>query len=385
MRVLRVLDNELKVKVSPSWLDKAACPAALKYEYIDKHKRDFSVAAERGSAAHAAIADLTRIALKRECQPQDLEDELVTTAVSENTDHRLYEELPNIHEWVTKWRNRYKLSKHMVGHEEKLAIDEDFEECDWSDAAYRGITDVIVINGTHCIVDDYKSQPYVLSQTDLDAHYQLTFYCWLVSKFYPFVKTFEVRIWYLRYGFSAGTPRTWQQLKEFEAGLMLKVDKVMSIDNWDPIPGAYCKWCDHTGRCPVGQPDKEGVFPVIPEAIINAEQAQKYGSQLRVIEERSDKIKKALRAYVKGHEEPVRLTSDFVYGYRPSKSLFFPPEKVLETLKEHGVDPSGYATFSATAMKKLLKSSERDQPALFHDLENIADHTVKTQFKGYKP
>ncbi len=281
------------------------------------------------------------------------------------------------------WRDRYKLSKHIVGQEEKLAIDEDFKECDWSEAAYRGITDVIAIRGTHCIVDDYKSQPHVLSQSDLDEHYQLTFYCWLVSKFYPFVKTFQARIWYLRYGFYASTPRSAEQLEEFEAGLMLKVDKVMSIQDWNPAPGSYCKWCDHTGRCPVGQPDSDGNYPPMPEAIINEKQAQLYGAELRVIEERRKKLSDALRAYVKGKEDPVKISDSFAYGYKASESVFFSPAKVLEVLREHGVDPSAYATFSATSMKKLLKTSERDQPALFHDLENIANNKARTEFKGF--
>ena len=124
MRILRVLDKELKVKISPSWLDKAACPAALNYEYIEKLEREFSIPGERGSAAHAAIADLTDICIKEGIQPKELEHELVMKAVSDNTDHRLFDELPNIMEWVIKWSERYRLSKHIVGHEERMAIDE---------------------------------------------------------------------------------------------------------------------------------------------------------------------------------------------------------------------------------------------------------------------
>jgi len=383
MRVLEVMGEKLEVKVSPTWLDKAVCPAALKFQYIDKRKRDYSVAAERGSAAHEAISDLTNICLDRSCQPKDLSDDVVSKIVDDKTDHRLFEEVQNILQWVQKWRDRYRLSKYMVGHEERMAIDTNFDEVDWNVADYRGIVDVIDIHGTHCVVTDYKSQPHVVSQTELDNHFQLTFYTWLVSKFYPFVKTFEVRLWYLRYGFYATTPRTMDQIAEFEEGLMLKVKKVMSIDSWDPIPGTYCKWCDHTGVCPIGRPDKNGNYSPIPEAIITDKQAKFYASELRVLEERRKKLSDAVRNYVKGQEEPVDLGNGFAYGYIPSESMFFAPDKVMSVLRDHGVDPSAYATFSATTMKKLLKITERDQPSLYQDLEDIVNIRAKTRFGGF--
>jgi len=383
VKLLKVLGSELKVKVSPSWLDKAGCPAALKYEYIDGKKDRFDVAAERGSAAHEAIADLTKLCLSRKCQPKDLSDEEVREAVNTHTVHRLLEEIPNILHWVEKWRDRYQLSNSMVGFEERMAINSDFEECSWDEADFRGIIDQIDINGSHCRVTDYKSQPNVLNRDDLDHHFQLTFYTWLVSKFYPFVNTFEVRIWYLRYGFWAGTPRTREQLEIFEKGLMLQVDKVMAIENWEPVPGSYCKWCRHTDVCPVGQPDDEGNFPLIPEAIITEEQARHYGSELRVVEQRREKLSALIRSYVKGREDPLKVSDNFAFGYKRSTSDFYPPDKVLEVLKEHGYSPGEYANFSAKTMKKLLKNAEKDHPALHRDLMEVAVQQSRTQFSGF--
>jgi len=384
VRLLKILDHELKVKISPSWLDKAACPAALKFEYIDKLPRPYSIPAERGSAAHEAIAELTKLCLDMGRQPNELDDTSVEETVLKHADHRLLVELPNIVEWVKLWRDRYKLSKFLVGFEERMAIDENYNECDWKAAAYRGIVDLIDINGTHCKVTDYKSQPNILSQTDLDEHFQLTFYAWLVSKFYPFVRTFEVRIWYLRYGMMRSTPRTVMQLKDFETDLLLKVDKVMAIKDWEPIPCDYCKWCDHTGRCPVGQPDEKGDYEVIPEVILTEEQAQHYGGELRVLDERRKKLSAAIREYVKGSEDILKISSDYGYGYKESSSSYFPPDKVLKVLKDHGVDPAEHATFSATVMKKLLKTAKKEQPSLHLDLESIADTKHKTKFEGFK-
>jgi len=332
----------------------------------------------------AAIADLTQVCIKEGIQPNELEHGLIKKAVHDNTDHRLFVEVPNILEWVVRWSEHYRLSKHMVGHEERMAIDLLYHEVDWSEADFRGIVDVIDIKGAHCTITDYKSQPHILSQTDLDAHYQLTFYAWLVSKFYPFVKTFEVRIWYLRYGFYAKTPRTKEQLKGFEDGLLLKVDKVMSIKDWNPIPGAYCKWCDHAGRCPVGKPDENGCFSPLPQAIINEEQAKHYGSELRVIERRRGDLSKALKEYIKGHEEPVKISDSFAFGYRQKTSVFYPPAKVLAVMKEHGVDAAGYVTFSTATMKKLLKSAKKDQPALYNDLEDASESKARTMFEGFE-
>lgn len=384
MRTLNVLDHELKVKVSPSWLEKASCPAALKFEYIDNFEREYSIPAERGSAAHEAIAELTGICLEKKIQPKAIPDEVVNEMVQKHTDHRLINELPDILDWVKRWRDRYKLSKFLVGYEEKMAIDEEYKECEWSEAAYRGIVDVIDINGTHCKITDYKSQANILSQTDLDAHFQLSFYAWLVSKFYPYVKTFEVRIWYLRYGMYHTTPRTFEQIKQFEEGLLLKVDKVMSIENWEPVPCDYCKWCDHTGRCPIGKPDEDGNYPPVPKKITEEEQAEHYARELRVLDERRKKIAAAIREYTKGSEDGVRISDDFEYKYRGVQSTFFPAEKVLPVFKEHGVDPADHATFSATAMKKLLKKAKKEQPNLHDDLEAVAETKWSTKFDGYK-
>ena len=59
MRSLRVGTDEIKVKASPSFLEKAICPAALKAQYIDNAEEEFSVPAARGNAAHDSIAELT--------------------------------------------------------------------------------------------------------------------------------------------------------------------------------------------------------------------------------------------------------------------------------------------------------------------------------------
>ena len=382
MEIINVLGSQLPLKVSPNFLKNAACPLNLKLRYIDKVVDRFTkVAATRGAAVHLAIANLTKLCQQRGVIPSALNDEDVAQAVSEATPHEIYAELGTVLEWTRLWRDRFFLdARNLVGFEEKFAINEKHDECDWDTASYRGIVDVIHRDGKMAIVTDYKSQPNVLSQTALDEHDQGSFYAWMVNKFYPQFDEFVFRINYLRYGFTAETYRSMDQIKAFERKMLMQIDKIRDIKSWDPIPGEHCNLCDFIDRCPVAQDAGD-----LPPAIITADQALRIGSQLRVKEEWTKKAKAMLKTYVDGSDNVTLGSGGYVYGYRASEKVTWKVDLLKAVLLEAGIPLEEVVTVNANKMKKVVKDICRRVPELEEQLMAAKVIKAATKFGGFEP
>ena len=293
MKKLTILGQELNVKLSPSFIKNAACPFYLKCNYVDRvENRYIRVAAERGKAAHEAIYELLLGCVERELPPAELPDGLIRDAVQKHTPHTILSEVGNIFAWVRLWAERFRLPAHVIGLEEKIGLDDDYNEAAFADSSYRGIVDLLQIKQEHAIVTDWKSQPHIMNQAELDENEQLTFYCWLVWKLYPEVEKFTARIWYLRYGFYGETVRTEEDLDAFEHTLIIKERKISEIANWDPIPGSHCQYCDYILQCPIAldlSPDNT--------EIISQKQAVIAAMKLTVIKKLTDQLTTGLKRY----------------------------------------------------------------------------------------
>lgn len=379
MKVLKVLGQELKLKLSPSFLNNAACPAYLKFHYVDKVGEQFiRIAAERGSAAHGAIAELLEYAMKERMEVQDIPNGMLREALQKHLPHKIIADVALVYGWIELWRDRFKIPNNIHGIEDKIALDDEYDECAWDNAAYRGILDLNQISGTHCTITDWKSQPHIMGQGELDEHEQLTMYCWLAWKLYPHLKSFTARIWYLRYGFYGETTRTVEQLEAFENALMIKEKKVLEIDSWDPIPGKHCQYCDYIHRCPLAQ----DLSPNNPE-VITQEQAVLAAQRVTVMDALSKELKSKLKLYVDNNDD-VMIGDKWVYGYRHSQSVKWDAEETEEVLREHGHSLSEVASVDAKRMKKFLKEQARENPPLEVMLNDIKKEKHATQFKGHQ-
>lgn len=377
----RVMGHTLKLKVSDTFLKTADCPRNLFKTYVDRSgKRIEHVAAARGSAAHDAIYDLTPWCVDNELQPCELSDDEVDRAVRYRTPPQIASEIPEILRWVDLWRDRFRFSdwRALDGFEQRIALNERFEEVPFTDASYRGIIDVLEIYGSHAVITDYKSQPNILGQTELAEHSQLTFYAWLVSKMYPHVDTITCRIWYLRYGFYHETTRHIADLETYERSLMIRIEKIADIDNWDPNPGKQCQYCDWIVDCPIAM-DLGLAVPVIR----TADEAHEAAQKLRVVSELQKRLNDGLREYVKKNDG-VRLDDGYTYGYRASVTDSWDPGEVDDVLREHGKSLSDIATVDSRKMKQYIKAAARDDDDLAADLRNIKREKHSTRFSGYK-
>lgn len=386
MKKLVVLGDELPLKLSPSFITNAACPQYLKLHYVDKiEDRYIRVAAARGSVAHAAIEDLLAICQDGGIQPSSLSIKQIAKAVadslkkiSDENGGDILGEVADILAWCRLWAERYKISKHLYGIEEKVALDENFDDTAWDNASYRGILDIIDIDGPHLTITDWKSQPHILNQAELDSHEQGTMYCWLARKLYPHIKTFTFRIWYLRYGFYAETTRTIADLDAFEEVLLIKEQKILEIDNWEPRPGKHCQYCDVIQRCNLAQDDSPTNLEVISQ-----QQAVDAARRVTVIDALSKELKGKLKEYVKANDA-IRLPSNWVWGFRAKESTTWDLRDAAEILLEHGHEVTEVANIDGRKIKKLLKVAAREDPSLEAALLGAQKTKVKVEFRGYK-
>lgn len=381
-KVLEVNGETLTIKLSPTFLDKAACPKYLHLHYVKKvDDRYIRVAAERGSAVHAALAELIAICQEAQIQPSALSLDQIADAVKSHTAHRILPETGEILAWSRLWAERYQISKHIVGSEEKVALDHEFDDTEWENASYRGILDVIDINKNHLTVTDWKSQPHILNQSELDAHEQGTMYCWLASKLYPHIETFTFRIWYLRYGFYAETARTVKDLEAFEQSLMIKEQKILEIDNWEAIPGKHCQYCDVIRHCSLAQD-----LTNTNTNIISQEQAIQAAQRITVMDVLSKELKGQLKAYVKENDSVVigESSNRWVWGFQAKESSYWKIDELSAVLSEHGHELEEIANVDSRKLKKLLKTASKQEPALEADLARIERKKTKAEFRGYK-
>lgn len=382
MKTLRILGEDLKVKISPSFLQNAQCPAYLRFNYIDRPDEKYiRLAAERGSAIHEALADLLRECIEEGIQPSDLDDKSIRDAVEKHIPHYLMSEIPLVLEWAREWRNKFEIpSFSHLGVEEKIGLDDEFDMCDFHDASYRGVLDFYRIDwkNKRVVITDWKSQPNILSSEDLDRHFQLTFYAWLLWKLHPELNHFECRIWYLRYGFYAETVRTEDDLIAFEDELYLRERTILKIDSWDPIPGKQCQYCDYIRHCPIAS----DLSPTQPN-VISQEQAILAAQRLTVMEHLSKDIKAKLKTYVDNNDD-VRLGDNYVVGYKHVESSRWNPRKVADVLLGFDRNPGDYMSTSVTEMKKIIKQAKREDPEFARALDDVKEVKHSTRFEGYE-
>lgn len=379
MKKIRVLGEELDIKMSHSFMTKAACPFYLKCQYVDKLvDRYISIPAERGKAAHGAIEELLGYCIKEGMPPKDLTDGQLRDAVERHSNHGILGEIGDVFKWVRKWAERFRLPAHVVGIEEKVGIDDDFDEIDFHEASYRGVIDLLQIKDTHAIITDWKSQPNILSQTDLNDYEQGTGYCWLVQKLYPEVETFEFRLFYLRYGFYASTNRTEEDLELYEQTLIIRERKISEISNWDPIPGPQCQYCDFIHRCPIA-------LDISPEKseVRSQKQAVIAAAQVTVMETKLKELRGKLKIYVEAFDE-VLIGDNWIYGHKPVEKHSWDTEKLAAVLEEHDYELAEFVNADIKGVKKLIKTSRKENPALAFALEEIMKTEITTKFSGYK-
>jgi hypothetical protein len=359
---------------SHSKIQTGYCPFAFKKRYIDHDKGISRGNSDFGGMIHLIIADVIK------AQVNEKEYSLVDL-INKHITHDLLPRMQEIQEVLEIFRMRFRFNKeNVVGVEERMAIDENGDEAPWDNSLFRGIIDLIEIDGAHGIITDHKTQFNIFNQEEMDNNDQMTGYCYLAHKIYPQLKTFTIRIYFARYGAYRSTTREIKDLELMEQRLGIAIEKIEQIEEWVSIAGASCVFCDYISDCPLAQYDPNGSDI---QMVTTHAQAIEQARLLRVREEQNKKSKELLQAYCSVNG-PVEISGDYAYGYVDSESNGWDMKALKEVLEKNGQELTAYVTVHKESVKKLIKSAKRLDPDLADSLENIAVEEIRTAFRGHK-
>lgn len=349
------------------------CPYAFKRRYIDKDEGIQRGNALFGQVAHAIIADLIKAQV--DGRPYIIED-----LYEKHVPHVLLPRMGEL-QGIVGLFDRFTMNpKDVLGIEEKVAIDLLGNEAPWDASYLRGIIDLIEVKDKHATVTDHKTQFNILNKEEMDKNEQLTFYCFLAKALYPQLETFTVRIYFARYGIFRTSKRNQVDLDKCIQSMDLKIKAIESIEEWVPIAGQNCGFCSYIHECPLAQYDEAGHD--LP-AVMNDEQAIRWGRLLQVRKAQIKHIEEQLKAYCSEYGS-VEISGDYAFGFKPVNYTSWPTKQTLEILDRHGQDFKDHMTFSGVSLNKLTAQARRLDEDLYGDLIAVQKKEVKTQFKGYK-
>ena len=358
-----------------SKLQLAHCPFAFRKKYIEKIPEVTSPNALFGKVVHAIIADIIKNqVMERSYDLAELFDQHMPQSLVPRT--------REIQDILDIFRQRFSFDKDdVVGVEEKIALDSYGNLCDWDQSFLRGVLDLIEIKGGKGFITDHKTQYNILSQEEMDRNGQLTMYCLLAKAAYPQLQSFDVKIYFARYGAYRSSTRTQKDLELFDMELKLAIDKLESITEWVPVAGASCTFCGYMSQCPLAIYDPRGTD--LPQ-VVTDQQAIELARLLRVREEQIKKQKALLQQYCSQHGDVV-ISDDYCYGYVSTDTTEWPIAETEQALSRHGQNILDHVTVAKRSIDKLLSQSHRLDPDLYETLSAVGIPKTTTSFRGHRP
>ncbi len=358
-------------------LNMARCRMAFKKKYIDELPEIKGPNTEFGSITHRVFEKIMRARVEEE--EYDVR-EIIESCSTDGVTGRSGE----LYDIVEKFVNYFRVDPTKVaGIEEKLAVDADGNPMDFHDdgAYFRGIIDLLEIEGDRATITDYKTQFNILNQEDMDKNVQLSRYCWLVSKHFPQIKEFTVRIYFARYGATRTSERTLEDIEKTGVEIDLSIKEVEKTEVFGAIPSDVCLYCGYSESCPF----VTGAVDYDPgDVIIDETDAQEVASHLVAMKARIKKLDKSLRDYCAENGKVV-VSDDYSYGFVDKKASSFDPQRVLDVIMaERPEDVLEVVSVPVTRVDKYIKKMRKEDPEIASSLEALREYTIKTDFKGFK-
>lgn len=406
---------------SPSRMDAGICGYAFEKQYIDPEGRKYrkeNLPQARGSAVHEVFENITR---KMVDNPQYTftHDELrVWVSEAVNRHPAAYEEIDAIHKMARDYVQRPpKVLTKDAGIELKIAIkwsrdaegnflyyDDTingqavkrplFEECDYDDpeAFARGRADILLISDdtTKAIIYDHKTQPNI---EEADT-FQMGFYAWVISRYYPFLSEINTILHLARYAFYS-EPYIWtkEQLFEIEMQVMDRVHNIETRNEWVATPNNKCQYCPFLTQCPemkdfieVNEHGNARVKMDHFKVLGDTTKAVKLAGLINVMEDAVGFAKDELKTFVKQSNAPIAIPGK-VYEFRGTEGINWDKvnkglrQKTLEVFKKYNVDPMLFMGFSQTFSKDIWLT---ENEALVKELSELFPRKIETKFQGYK-
>lgn len=281
--------------------------------------------------------------------------------------------------------------EHIVGTEEQLAVAWDeksksFVETDWDapNCYGRGKIDILQINGDVATIIDHKTQ---LNIETADT-FQMGFYAWLVTKYYPFLKEVNTILHFCHPDLNRySLPYTWSraEIDDIEEQIRIRVDGIEKLQDFYEAAGHHCTFCPIKLECGLLNElhkikTKFGSVKAGP--MIDAQSAHRAAEVLIPAEHSQKVIKSNLNAFTK--EFGSIIINGMEYGHFPSESWTVQPGKeqeLFDLLKECGVDPFQVFTCDSRALKGCWRGFKK--PLIDRIKEKLYLRT-KTSFRSRK-
>jgi len=363
---------------SHSRLNTARCRRNFKKKYINGDPEVRGPNAEFGSVSHRVFEKIMRARVEEE-------EYDVRKIIEASSTHGVTERAGEIYDVVEKFVNYFRVDTSKVaGIEEKLAVDANHNPVDFDDknAYFRGIVDLLEIDGNVATIIDYKTQFNILNDEDMNNNKQLSRYCWLVSKHFPQIDRFIVKIFFARYGATRSSTRGLGDITKTGVELDMSIQAIEKTETWEAIPSDVCLYCGYSDSCPFvnGEEDVEELSDVI----IGEEEAQEVARSLVAMKERVKRLNRSLRSYC-AENGNVMVSDDYSYGFVDRKSGVFDSGKVVDVIMaERPDDLLEVASVTATSVNKYIKKMNREDPDIADALEALREEIIKTDFKGFK-
>jgi hypothetical protein len=241
---------------------------------------------------------------------------------------------------------------------------------------FRGIIDRLEIDGTTAIITDWKTDWQLRSQAEVERDFQLAVYAWLVSREYPQVDRFVVKLDFVRYNVVRQAELDMGRVAQVEGqilGLIGQVEQAIKSGKFPPKPGHYCAWCGYSQQCPAAKNIPDDVRP-----ITSAEDARRVAEELAVLERQIAVRKEALKAWC-NQNGPVKVNG-LVWGFHLVESRTIEDvSEFVRLMNEAGVDPRPYLTVNGTKARKIYGN-----PELVEKLQPIIKDRSYTRFDSKK-
>lgn len=387
----------MKLKYGPyssSRFETATCPLRFSRVYIEKSVEDKdSRATRKGNAIHETFEMITKGWIDNKPLSKDVIFKIVSEKIKEY--HVDPEDIKLcIDATICYLSNPPKDIEDIIGTEEHLSIkmvDGKYAQCDWEDpeCLYRGKIDILKMKGTSAFIVDHKTQPHA----ETADTFQMGFYAWLVSKYYPYVTEIHTQLHlcnpFLNF---YSKPYKWslQELQDIELEIECRTKIAEGIDpeKADAVANFHCNYCPVVLECPkIASLSKlRTQYGNIKKApLVDAQAAVEIASILTVVDEGRKVLNARLQDFVK-NIGPVVIPGK-EYTYKTSKKHTVKEGKLKELidfLTESGIDPykNGIVKIDMESLENLWRSTSAQ--FLEKIRNNYLDQEISTRFSGTK-
>jgi len=249
--------------------------------------------------------------------------------------------------------------------EEKIAIDENEELCDFWDknALYRGVIDLAIVNDDDLLLIDHKTSPRILPDGEIIENTQLLSYAYLMLKKGDF-ENITIGIHYPRYNLIKKFKVSKEAINKAWKNVLYSIYEHEHRDTFPAQPGGECSFCGYSDLCESERKEE------LPE--VTAETISDVVKEQILLANRASVLMKQLKEYVaeNGNVDCAQFVAKENHVIEDLQRLHL-------IIVSHGVDPWKY--FNAT--NKNIKQLIRDHKKMRPEVQKLITKKITTQFR----